>query len=54
MKQNVQIKVVLNYDNQSSETIDNQPSKDTIRKDLYRILRNELPLQYEEVRGESS
>ena len=56
MKQSVQIMVHLQFDNCNSESINGElePTKDMIRKELYRIIRDEQPLSYTEIRGESS
>ncbi len=55
MKQSVQVMVHLYFDNQNSEPINGvlEPTKDTIRKELYKILKDEKPLSYTEIRGES-
>ena len=55
MKQSVQVMVHLYFDNQNSEPIDGEtePTRDTIRKELYKIIKDEKPLSYTEIRGES-
>jgi len=55
MKQSVQVMVHLYFDNQNSEAINGvlEPTKDTIRKELYKIIKDEKPLSYTEIRGES-
>ena len=55
MKQSVQVMVHLYFDNQNSEAINGvlEPTKDTIRKELYKIIKDESPLTYTEIRGES-
>lgn len=55
MKQSVQVMVHLYFDNQNSEAVNGElePTKDTIRKELYRIIKDESPLSYTEIRGES-
>ena len=56
MKQSVQIMVHLQFDNCNSESVKGElePTRDMIRKELYRIIRDELPLSYTEVRESSS
>ena len=55
MKQSVQVMVHLYFDNQNSESVNGvlEPTKDMIRQELYRILKDEQPLTYTEIRGES-
>ena len=56
MKQDVQIMIHLYFDNQNSEAVNGElePTRDMIRKELYKILKDELPLSYTEIRGKSS
>ena len=55
MKQSVQVMVHLYFDNQNSEPIngETEPTRDMIRQELYKILKDEKPLSYTEIRGES-
>ena len=55
MKQSVQVMVHLQFDNCNSESVNGvlEPTKDTIRKELYKIIKDEQPLTYTEIRGES-
>ena len=55
MKQSVQVMVHLQFDNCNSESVQGElePTKDTIRKELYKIIKDESPLTYTEIRGES-
>ena len=56
MKQSVQIMVHLQFDNCNSESVKGElePTRDMIRKELYRIIKDEVPLSYTEIRGKSS
>ena len=56
MKQSVQIMVHLQFDNCNSESVKGElePTRDMIRKELYKIIKDEVPLSYTEVRGSSS
>ncbi len=55
MKQSVQIMVHLYFDNCNSEAVKGElePTRDMIRQELYKILKDEKPLSYTEIRGES-
>ena len=55
MKQSVQVMVHLQFDNCNSEAVNGElePTRDTTRKDLYKIIKDEAPLSYTEVRGRS-
>jgi hypothetical protein len=55
MKQSVQVMVHLQFDNCNSESVKGElePTKDMIRQELYRILKDEEPLSYTEIRGKS-
>ena len=55
MKQSVQVMVHLQFDNCNSESVQGElePTKDMIRKELYKIIKDEQPLSYTEVRGKS-
>ena len=53
MKQNVQIMIHLYYENQESESSPSQPTRETIKRDLYEILRDDKPLHIEEIRSGS-
>ena len=55
MKQSVQVMVHLQFDNCNSESVKGElePTRDMIRQELYRILKDEQPLSYTEIRGES-
>ena len=55
MKQSVQIMVHLQFDNCNSESVKGElePTKDMIRKELYRIVKDESPLSYTEIRSGS-
>ena len=56
MKQSVQIMVHLQFDNCNSESVKGElePTRDMIRKELYKIIKDEVPLSYTEIRGKSS
>jgi hypothetical protein len=55
MKQDVQIMVHLYFEQQNSEAVNGvlEPTRDMIRQELYKILKDEKPLSYTEIRGES-
>ena len=55
MKQSVQVMVHLQFDNCNSESVKGElePTRDMIRQELYKILKDEKPLSYTEIRGES-
>ena len=55
MKQSVQIMVHLQFDNCNSESVKGElePTKDMIRQELYRIVKDESPLSYTEIRSGS-
>ena len=53
MKQNVQIMIHLYYENQESESSPSQPTRETIKRDLYEILRDDKSLHIEEIRSAS-
>ncbi len=53
MKQSVQVMVHLYFDGMSSESIDNQPSREMIKKEIQKIVSGESPLSYTEIRGAS-
>ena len=47
--------VHLYFDNCNSEAVKGElePTRDMIRQELYKILKDEKPLSYTEIRGES-
>ena len=51
-KQNVEIQITLNYENQSSEPIDGrtQPTRERIMRDLYELLKDGQCPYYKEIR----
>ena len=51
-RQNVEIQIKLYYDNQPSEPIDGrtQPTRETIMRDLYEMLRDGKSPVYKEIR----
>ena len=55
MHQSVQIMVQLQFDNCNSESVngDLEPTKDMIRQELYKIIKDEVPLTYTEIRSGS-